>query len=99
MKLEKFMYSIDCICIDRKKDNFKEWRRKEVKITNLGSNKDFMHVIQLDLNKNEINRYKSLKEVNQSLGFNIASISKSCKEFPNKSFKGFLWKYNNDLNI
>jgi intein-encoded DNA endonuclease-like protein len=96
IKFKEYIYSKDCKCILRKSKLFDDWSNKDMKITNMGSMKDFMHIIQLNLEGEEINKYRGLKEVKEQLGFNMSGVSKSCRNFP-KEFRGYLWKYNKEI--
>ena len=62
--------------------------------TNRGYNNGRKRIVQLDMNGNFINIFKSSREIERILGYSHSSISKFCKgEYKYKAPYGFLWKY------
>lgn len=53
-------------------------------------------IIQLDINKNKLREWNSIREASRILGFDNSQISKACKY--NFSYKNYYWIFETDYN-
>lgn len=63
-----------------------------------GKNSPFSKkVIQYDLNENIIKKWDCISDIERELQYNHSCISAACKNSRGlKTYKGFIWKYNNE---
>jgi hypothetical protein len=75
-------------------------RKIKSKLTGTSNINSYKPIIQYDLEYNEIKRYKCIKDaVIESKGFFITSKISACCLGKRNHHKGFIWKYNDGINI
>lgn len=68
------------------------WRYKEDEDTNININKEGKRVIQYDLESNFIKEWKTLKEIEDNIGFKSSAISNCCRGISKTSYN-YIWKF------